>query len=318
MTPLDERDLITLNAYLDGALPAGERAAFEQRLAAEPELGQELEALRAIVAILKLAEQVRVPRNFTLDPVKYGAPERRSLLDRLGLIGLPQLVTAGGAIAATLICAGLIAYAVLGQNAMYGAAAPQAAMAPAADQALSTATGQAEDSTGITAMEAASTEAATEEAFPPYDALNTPGMGGGAEAGAGGDTSGGLGGAGGSSGTGGPAIFMSATPVPTMAASVPMPAPTNTEPISRSSDKSTKESPVGSAQPTQVAEATMQSFAATEGEASANQAATESFEQGSRDIYASTVRALPVALISLGVLVLLLVGGVVIARSRRR
>jgi hypothetical protein len=313
VTSLDEQDLITLNAYLDGALPAGERAAFEQRLEAEPELRQELESLRATVAILKLAEQVRVPRNFTLDPVKYGAPERRSLLDRLGLIGLPQLVTAGGAIAATLICAGLIAYAVLGQNAMYGAAAPQAAMAPAADQALSTATGQAEDNTGITAMEAAPTEAATEEAFPPYDALNTPGMNGGAETGAGGSTNGGLGGAGGSSGTGGPTIFLSATPVPTMAAFVPIPAPTNTEPNNRNSSKSTE-------QPTQVAEATMQTldFATAEGEASANQTGPASAAGSGGNIIGTSIRVIPFALISLGVLVLLLVGGLVIVRLRRQ
>src|SRR5688500_11988433 len=111
---LNDRDLITLNAYMDGALSPPERAAFEKRLASDPSLQQEMDTLKATVALLHKVERVRVPRNFTLDPAKYGAPARRSLLDRLGFISLPQLVTAGGTLAAVLICVGLVAFGLNG------------------------------------------------------------------------------------------------------------------------------------------------------------------------------------------------------------
>lgn len=157
MNRIDEHDLITLNAYLDKQLSSGERTAFEQRLAKEPALQQELESLRATVALLKQIEPLRAPRNFTLDPKVYGVPKRRSLLDRLGLLGIPQLVTAGGALAATLVCAGLVFYAIQGGNFGAATGAPEAAMVEQERMAGDTAE-QAEE------MEAAS--AALEQSAP--------------------------------------------------------------------------------------------------------------------------------------------------------
>jgi hypothetical protein len=130
---LNDRDLITLNAYMDGALSPAERAAFEKRLAGDPSLQQEMDSLKATVALLHKVERMRVPRNFTLDPAKYGAPARQGLLDRLGFISLPQLVTAGGTLAAILICVGLVAYGLNGN--MLGGSGPSVAMQPVQDEA---------------------------------------------------------------------------------------------------------------------------------------------------------------------------------------
>jgi len=104
---MNERDLIDLNAYLDGELTAQERVAFESRLAQDAVLRGELQALRATVAVLQMAEPIRAPRNFTLDPAVYGKPEKRSLWDRLGLPA-KILIPAGAAIVATLMCVGAI------------------------------------------------------------------------------------------------------------------------------------------------------------------------------------------------------------------
>lgn len=130
-TPLNERDLIQLNAYLDGELSAGEQAAFEQRLAADRELRAELRAIRATKMLLGMAERQRAPRNFTLDPAVYGGPAKASLLERLGLARIPNWAMAGAALVLTIVCAG-----VLILNGVSGRPAFNVAMeAPAQDAA---------------------------------------------------------------------------------------------------------------------------------------------------------------------------------------
>lgn len=64
-------DLDMLSAYLDGRLSAEDRAVVERRLAAEPSLQAELDALSATVALLRRTPQLAVPRSFTLDPARY-------------------------------------------------------------------------------------------------------------------------------------------------------------------------------------------------------------------------------------------------------
>jgi len=105
---LSERDLILLNSYLDGELPAAERSTFEQRLARESVLSAELQALRATKALLGMAERVRVPRNFTLDPALYSKPARTNLLDRLSMGSLRPLAAGASLVLAAALCVGAV------------------------------------------------------------------------------------------------------------------------------------------------------------------------------------------------------------------
>ena len=82
MPVLMPADLEALSAYLDNELDPAPRAALERRLAAEPDLRAELDALRAVVAHLHAVPLLRAPRDFRLDPAVVGrrrtaAPIRR-------------------------------------------------------------------------------------------------------------------------------------------------------------------------------------------------------------------------------------------------
>lgn len=59
MKELDERDQRTALAYVDGELEESERARFELRLAAEPELARAVEALAALDALARRAWKAR-------------------------------------------------------------------------------------------------------------------------------------------------------------------------------------------------------------------------------------------------------------------
>ncbi len=127
---ISEHDLITLSAYLDGELTAEERTAFERRLAGEPALRAELSATRETVALMGMAERIRAPRNFTLDPARYGKPARVSFWDRLGI---PAAVAAGvGAMAILLLCVGaFVIFSPMGAPPSVGQVAMEQAAAPA-------------------------------------------------------------------------------------------------------------------------------------------------------------------------------------------
>ncbi len=70
-------DELLAMAYADGELSAGERAAFEARLAAEPALGREVAELRALAVLAqRLAPQEPMDhewRRLAADPVQRGA-----------------------------------------------------------------------------------------------------------------------------------------------------------------------------------------------------------------------------------------------------
>ena len=157
--PMNERDLIDLNAYLDGELTDQERVAFESRLAQDAVLRGELQALRATVAVLQMAKPIRAPRNFTLDPAVYGKPEKRSLWDRLGLPA-KILIPAGAAIVATLMCVGAIVLYGSGS----GASAPMVAEESAADMQQMEAAEAPLPTTGEAGAAAAAEEAMEEPA----------------------------------------------------------------------------------------------------------------------------------------------------------
>jgi len=71
-------DADLLSAYLDNALPASERAALERRLTADPNLRTALDELQRTLVILRAAPQLAPPRDFTLDPARYGRSRRAS------------------------------------------------------------------------------------------------------------------------------------------------------------------------------------------------------------------------------------------------
>ncbi len=103
--PLNERDWILLNAYLDGELAPGERAAFEARLARDSALQDELDSLRQTIDLIGMAQRRPVPRSFTLDPKVYGRTKPRRALESWLV---PALGTVSAVIAAGLICGGAL------------------------------------------------------------------------------------------------------------------------------------------------------------------------------------------------------------------
>ncbi len=105
---MDERDLLTLNAYIDGELAPGETRAFESRLAMEPELTDELARTRATVALLGMAEPLRAPHSFALDPAVYGTTEQPGggLLSWLKPRGTLRPVLAGASLLTSLVLFG--------------------------------------------------------------------------------------------------------------------------------------------------------------------------------------------------------------------
>ncbi len=61
---MNDENLELLSAYLDGALPEAERAAFEARLLASAELRRELDELRAVAAAVKDLPKEPLPPGF--------------------------------------------------------------------------------------------------------------------------------------------------------------------------------------------------------------------------------------------------------------
>jgi hypothetical protein len=66
-----------LNAYLDGELTPVERDRFEQQLAQNSDLRDELADMQFWQQQMRDLPPRRVPRNFTLDPTLYGPPQRQ-------------------------------------------------------------------------------------------------------------------------------------------------------------------------------------------------------------------------------------------------
>ena len=128
-----------LSAYLDGQLSAGERARLETRLAADPALRAELEALRHTVALVRDLPPVPIPRNFIL-PQTMAARPRPVRPPRPRRAWAAPLLTAATAFVSLLfvvVLAGDLLLSGMGGQAFAPAAeplleaeAPQAALAP--------------------------------------------------------------------------------------------------------------------------------------------------------------------------------------------
>lgn len=165
MAQLSEQDLILLNGYLDGRLSPEERTGFESRLAADRELRIELEGLRDTIGLLKMAERVPAPRNFTLTLAMAERLSRRSLWDRLGLASIPGWAYAGASLVVVLLCVGaLVVNGQLGGSPT-GVAMQAPALSGAANPAATEAAAEMLAAEATEAPTEAPLEAATEQAL---------------------------------------------------------------------------------------------------------------------------------------------------------
>ncbi len=123
-----------LSAYLDGELSAGERARLEARLATDPALRAELEALRRTVALVRDLPTVPVPRNFILPRTMAArarprpVPTARSRLSRMA-----PFLTAATAVVSFLfvvVLAGDLLLSGAGGEALKSAPIPMAELPP--------------------------------------------------------------------------------------------------------------------------------------------------------------------------------------------
>ncbi|MCL4236932.1 MAG: hypothetical protein KJ047_01680 [Anaerolineae bacterium] len=128
-SPLSERDLELLSAYLDGELAAPDQGVLEERLAREGDLRSALDDLRASRQLLCSLPLLKAPRSFALDPAVYG--RRIAWWQRVpALANAFQLAGALGAAASlVLVVAGLLIAGTSGDRT----AAP---LAPAESPAL--------------------------------------------------------------------------------------------------------------------------------------------------------------------------------------
>lgn len=158
---MTENDLNLLSAYLDGELTPAEQDALEQRLAVDNDLRVELDSLEITVQLLKMAERVRVPRNFTLDPVAYGRPVHQGFWGWLiGVNRSPAFALGAAALAATLVAVSVL---VTGQGAQAPIAGAEVAMEMAVDEPM--AAQMAEEPFAAEAAEESVEEMAEEEAL---------------------------------------------------------------------------------------------------------------------------------------------------------
>jgi len=116
-----KRDDELLSAYLDDELSAGDRARLEARLAADPALQAELDALRHTVALLHELPPMPLPRNFILPHSAEMAP-RPVAHPRLAWAA--PLLTVAGAIV-SLLCAVVLVGDLLLSGSGRMALAPQ-------------------------------------------------------------------------------------------------------------------------------------------------------------------------------------------------
>src|SRR5258708_18192879 len=116
---LPDQDIELLNAYLDDQLSPSARAALEERLVVEPLLRAALDELQRPIRMLKAAPRLATPRNFTLDPARYG--RRVPWWARSGAM---QLIGAIGAAASVILIVLGVAFSSA-QSVQTSVSAPQ-------------------------------------------------------------------------------------------------------------------------------------------------------------------------------------------------
>lgn len=176
----EEKRLAALGAYLDNALPAGERERLEAQLTQDAELHTELEHMRVLRAQMQAMPRRRVPRSFALDPALYSCPKPQPLLQAY------PFLRAATALSALLLIFTLALGAFRGQfigGAAANSAAPQAMMvaaveeaAPAAEMVQELAPDEAIEGAGTNAgaRKSPSAEATEDPEFQGSEMLATP------------------------------------------------------------------------------------------------------------------------------------------------
>ena len=153
-----------ISAYVDGALTAVEKRAFEREMAANSALQEAVEAEQALKTTLSQLPRLRAPRNFTLDTAVYGQQKRPTLAMQL----YPRLRTATAVV-------GLLLVGIIALNFLAGPANPSAApeSAVALFQQESEQTNQAPPSPAEVQTTRVVTEIVTDEVEPAADAEQT-------------------------------------------------------------------------------------------------------------------------------------------------
>lgn len=156
-----------LSAYLDEALSAGRRQAFERQLADDANLQQELETQRLIRQQMRALPRRSVPRSFTLDPAVYGAPHKEPLVQAYPVLRAATALTAFFFVMA-------LAFSLVNKGAFSQSAAmaPMAAEAPMEESEIAAAPQMAADEvvTEEVAADTAVEESAASGAMPAAEA----------------------------------------------------------------------------------------------------------------------------------------------------
>lgn len=84
----------TVSAYVDDALTPKQRQQFEQELAQDSALQAEVTQLQELKQNLRRLPRRSAPRNFTLDPAVYGAPQRQPLVQLYPAMRVATALTA--------------------------------------------------------------------------------------------------------------------------------------------------------------------------------------------------------------------------------
>lgn len=89
----EEKRQERINAFLDDALSPAERQRFEEELAADAALQAEVARLRVLKQQLRQLPSRPVPRQFMLDPAKYGRPAPRPLFQFYPVLRTATILT---------------------------------------------------------------------------------------------------------------------------------------------------------------------------------------------------------------------------------
>lgn len=129
----DEKQQEAVSAYLDNELAPADRDRFEQQLALNSSLQDELAEMQLWQQQMRDLPVRRVPRNFTLDPALYGRSQRQPLAGAYPMLRSATAVTAFLFVIA--LAANLYLGSISGDTASQPASVAMQEMAPVADEA---------------------------------------------------------------------------------------------------------------------------------------------------------------------------------------